>query len=222
MIKKAIVLIAGYGVRCLPFSKAIPKTMLSVVYTPIIQLIVDELIKSDIKEILFVTSGNGNIVQNGFQPFFSDALHVHQLVRGREGAVFIPIGNDPACQHFTDAGQGLKRLRIRLIDVQGKGIFFGPGGFHGCVGAGLGGFGIHGFRKGDNYVAPGQIPAQEKAQGDSGEQGACQKQQIDWLFFQRNPPPALTAREKTAIMHTYYTRFFTAGQVRQGYLEGKI
>ncbi len=66
MIKKAVVLIAGYGVRCLPFSKAIPKTMLSVVYTPIIQLIVDELIKSDIKEILFVTSGNGNIVQNHF------------------------------------------------------------------------------------------------------------------------------------------------------------
>ncbi len=66
MIRKAVIPIAGYGIRCLPFSKEIPKTMINVITTPVIQYIVDELIESGIKEILFVVGSSGFIVENYF------------------------------------------------------------------------------------------------------------------------------------------------------------
>lgn len=66
MVRKAVVPIAGYGVRCLPFSKAIPKTMINVLTTPVIQLIVDELVNSGVTEILFVEGSTGYIVENHF------------------------------------------------------------------------------------------------------------------------------------------------------------
>ena len=66
MVRKAVIPIAGYGLRCLPFSKAIPKTMINVITTPVIQLIVDELVQSGVKEILFVEGSSGYIVQNHF------------------------------------------------------------------------------------------------------------------------------------------------------------
>lgn len=66
MVRKAVVPIAGYGVRCLPFSKAIPKTMINVITTPVIQLIVDELVESGVTEILFIEGSTGYIVENHF------------------------------------------------------------------------------------------------------------------------------------------------------------
>ncbi len=66
MVRKAVIPIAGYGTRCLPFSKAVPKSMINVVSTPVIQLIVNELISSGIKYILFVEGNTGQIVQSHF------------------------------------------------------------------------------------------------------------------------------------------------------------
>lgn len=66
MVKKAVIPIAGYGIRCLPFSKVIPKAMITVVTNPVIQLIVEELVASSITEILFVCGSTGYIVENYF------------------------------------------------------------------------------------------------------------------------------------------------------------
>jgi UTP--glucose-1-phosphate uridylyltransferase len=54
-IKKAIIAVAGSGTRLLPATKSMPKEMLPIVDTPIIHLIVEELVEAGIEDIIFVT-----------------------------------------------------------------------------------------------------------------------------------------------------------------------
>lgn len=59
-IKKAIIPVAGFGTRFLPFTKAMPKEMLPIVDKPTIQYIVEEAVDSGITDILFVTASHSN------------------------------------------------------------------------------------------------------------------------------------------------------------------
>lgn len=59
-IKKAIIPVAGFGTRFLPFTKAMPKEMLPIVDKPTIQYIVEEAVNSGITDILFVTASHSN------------------------------------------------------------------------------------------------------------------------------------------------------------------
>lgn len=54
-IKKAIIAVAGSGTRLLPATKSMPKEMLPIVDTPIIHLVVQELVEAGIEDIIFVT-----------------------------------------------------------------------------------------------------------------------------------------------------------------------
>lgn len=65
-IRKAIVPVAGYGTRFLPFTKAVPKEMLPIISTPAINIIVNELIDSGIEEILFITNRNKQAIEDYF------------------------------------------------------------------------------------------------------------------------------------------------------------
>ncbi|MFM1534107.1 UTP--glucose-1-phosphate uridylyltransferase GalU [Helcococcus ovis] len=65
-VKKAVVPVAGFGTRFLPFTKAVPKEMLPIVDIPTIQLIVEELVESGIEEILFITNRNKHEIEDHF------------------------------------------------------------------------------------------------------------------------------------------------------------
>lgn len=69
-INKAVVLLAGYGTRCLPFTKILPKAMIPILNKPAIAYIVEELEKSGIEEVVFVLAKdcNGKIVKQYFLP----------------------------------------------------------------------------------------------------------------------------------------------------------
>lgn len=54
-IKKAIIAVAGSGTRLLPATKSMPKEMMPIVDTPIIHLVVEELVAAGIEDIIFVT-----------------------------------------------------------------------------------------------------------------------------------------------------------------------
>lgn len=54
-IRKAIIAVAGSGTRLLPATKSMPKEMLPIVDTPIIHLVVEELVAAGIEDIIFVT-----------------------------------------------------------------------------------------------------------------------------------------------------------------------
>lgn len=65
-IKKAVIPVAGFGTRFLPFTKAVPKEMLPIVATPALQYIVEECVESGINEILFIIGKNKKCIEDHF------------------------------------------------------------------------------------------------------------------------------------------------------------
>ena len=65
-IKKAVLPVAGLGTRFLPATKAIPKEMLPIVDTPLVEFAVIEAIEAGIEEIIFVTSHTKRSIEDHF------------------------------------------------------------------------------------------------------------------------------------------------------------
>jgi UTP--glucose-1-phosphate uridylyltransferase len=65
-ITKAVIPAAGIGTRFLPWTKAMPKEMLPIVDKPVIQYVVEECVKSGIKDIVIVTSSNKKAIEDYF------------------------------------------------------------------------------------------------------------------------------------------------------------
>ena len=65
-IHKAIIPAAGLGTRFLPATKAQPKEMLPVVDKPTLQYIIEEAVKSGIREILIITGRNKKSIEDHF------------------------------------------------------------------------------------------------------------------------------------------------------------
>lgn len=70
MIKKAILLVAGYGTRFLPATKNMPKEMLPVVDRPVVQYLVEEVVAAGIKEVIFVTGRGKRSIEDHFDKSF--------------------------------------------------------------------------------------------------------------------------------------------------------
>ena len=66
MILNAIVPVAGFGTRLLPATKSQPKEMLPVARKPIVQYVAEELVRSGLKQILFVTGRGKSSIENHF------------------------------------------------------------------------------------------------------------------------------------------------------------
>jgi UTP--glucose-1-phosphate uridylyltransferase len=66
LIKNAIVPVAGLGTRLLPATKSQPKEMLPVGKKPVVQYVVEELARSGLREILFVTGRGKDSIENHF------------------------------------------------------------------------------------------------------------------------------------------------------------
>lgn len=66
MVNKALIPVAGLGTRFLPLSKEIPKEMWPLIDKPVLQYIVEEAIKSGIKEIIFVSRPEKKTIWNYF------------------------------------------------------------------------------------------------------------------------------------------------------------
>lgn len=68
-VKTAVIPVAGYGSRFLPFTKATPKPMLPVLSVPAIELIAKEAVDSGIEQIVFVVGQKKEIIETLFSPF---------------------------------------------------------------------------------------------------------------------------------------------------------
>ena len=66
IVKKAVIPVAGFGTRFLPFTKAVPKPMLPILNVPAIQIIAKEAADSGIEEILFVVGYKKEIIESHF------------------------------------------------------------------------------------------------------------------------------------------------------------
>ena len=65
-IKTAVFPVAGLGTRFLPATKALPKELLPVVDTPLIQYAVDEAIEAGIENLVFVTGRGKTAIEDHF------------------------------------------------------------------------------------------------------------------------------------------------------------
>lgn len=67
-ISNAVVPVAGLGTRLLPATKSQPKEMLPVARKPIVQYVVEELARSGVRNVLFVTGRGKTAIENHFDP----------------------------------------------------------------------------------------------------------------------------------------------------------
>lgn len=81
-ITKAIFPAAGFGTRFLPVTKALPKEMLPIVDTPVIQYLVEEAVASGIEEIIIVTGRGKRAIEDHFDHSFE--LEFNLVERGKE------------------------------------------------------------------------------------------------------------------------------------------
>ena len=68
-VRKAVIPVAGYGTRFLPYTKSVPKPMLPILNVPAIQVIAKEAADSGIEEILFVVGHKKEIIESHFNAF---------------------------------------------------------------------------------------------------------------------------------------------------------
>lgn len=63
---KAVIPVAGLGMKMLPATKAIPKELLPIVDKPLIQHVINECADAGIKDIVLVTHSSKNAIENHF------------------------------------------------------------------------------------------------------------------------------------------------------------
>lgn len=66
MVRKAVIPAAGFGTRFLPASKSVPKEMVPVVDTPVIQYVVQEAVDAGITDILIVIGRGKRAIEEHF------------------------------------------------------------------------------------------------------------------------------------------------------------
>lgn len=65
-VRKVVIPVAGWGTRSLPATKNIPKEMLPIYNKPVIQYVVEEAIKANIKDVIFITNRDKSVIEDHF------------------------------------------------------------------------------------------------------------------------------------------------------------
>ena len=65
-IRQVVIPVAGWGTRSLPATKNIPKEMLPIYNKPVIQYVVEEAQRAHIKDVIFVTNRDKNVIEDHF------------------------------------------------------------------------------------------------------------------------------------------------------------
>lgn len=78
-VKKAVLPVAGLGTRFLPVTKSVPKELLPIVDTPLVQYAIDEAREAGIEEFIFV-NGRG---KGAIEDYFDHAWELQSLLKER-------------------------------------------------------------------------------------------------------------------------------------------
>ena len=103
-LTQAILPVAGYGTRFLPWTKVVPKELLPIGNVPIIALLVDECLSVGITDICFVISHGKEAIPEYFEPHRSLLDHGGLLMDLREllGVKVDVIDEDGTNQRFRE------------------------------------------------------------------------------------------------------------------------
>jgi len=89
-VKKALIPAAGLGTRFLPATKSMPKEMLPIIDTPVIQYVVEEAIDSGIKDIIIIT-GRG---KRAIEDYFDDSPELEMYLTKRNDTELLKLVRD--------------------------------------------------------------------------------------------------------------------------------
>ncbi len=91
-ITKAVIPVAGFGTRFLPFTKAMPKEMLPIIDKPTIQYIVEEAVNAGITDILIVTASHSN--KRAIEDHFDKSKELEHTLEKKEKFEFLEMVQD--------------------------------------------------------------------------------------------------------------------------------
>ncbi len=97
-IRKAVIGVAGYGTRFLPATKNVPKELLPIVDKPVVQYLVEEVVRSGIEDIILVVRSGSQAIADHFDS--SRALEVH-LEEQKKLAYLRIVQEIPAMANFA-------------------------------------------------------------------------------------------------------------------------
>ena len=89
-VKKALIPAAGLGTRFLPATKSMPKEMLPIIDTPVIQYVVEEAIDSGIKDIIIIT-GRG---KRAIEDYFDDSPELEMYLTKKNDTELLKLVRD--------------------------------------------------------------------------------------------------------------------------------
>ena len=124
-VRKAVIPVAGYGTRFLPYTKAVPKPLLPILNKPAIQVISEEVVESGIEEILFVVGYKKEIIES----HFDSAPELEKVQNGTASAVALAedfVNGEPFAVLFgddvmySDSGRPVIGQLIDIYEKYGK------------------------------------------------------------------------------------------------------
>ncbi len=77
-VRKAVIGVAGFGTRFLPATKSVPKELLPIVDKPIVQYLVEEAVKSGIRDVILVTRAGSQAVGDHFGSARELEIHLEE------------------------------------------------------------------------------------------------------------------------------------------------
>lgn len=105
IIKTAVFPVGGLGTRFLPATKAMPKEMLPIVDTPLIQFVVEEARSCGIERLVFVTGRQKHAIENHFDHMYE--LEANLEAKGKTEFVHL------VRQHLGEPGEILFTRQMR-------------------------------------------------------------------------------------------------------------
>ena len=106
MIKSAVIPVAGLGTRLLPATKSQPKEMLPVAKKPIVQYVVEELVRAGIERILFVTGRGKTSIENHFD---HDPELSRSLAQNKQNGLLEALEFERLSVHYLYTRQPLQK-----------------------------------------------------------------------------------------------------------------
>src|ERR1700733_2722619 len=105
-ITKAVIPAAGLGTRFAPATKAMPKEMLPVIDTPVIQYVVEEAAAAGLTDVLMVTARN----KTNIEDHFDRNIELEEVLEAKgdhAGLSSVRASNEIAAMHYVRQGQPL-------------------------------------------------------------------------------------------------------------------
>jgi UTP-glucose-1-phosphate uridylyltransferase len=109
-IRKVIFPAGGFGTRFLPATKALPKEMLSVGKTPLIQLAFEEAKAAGIEQFIMITGRNKSAISNHFDHSYElNSASIETLLKSKStisdiGILIVPVNETVPCTSICLTG----------------------------------------------------------------------------------------------------------------------